>query len=206
MSQFFPAPRLLRTAPWRGARVGILGGSFDPPHEGHVHISRIALRMLRLDCVWWLTSPQNPFKSAGATPSLEARLRACRDLTAREPRIVVCDLEAIYGTVRTNDTLARLLPDFPLTGFVWVTGQDIVSDFHRWQRWRDILAMVPTAHVARPPALRTVRRSPLRLQSDQVHLAMTRPAAVPLSPGHTYWLPVTRLDTTSSTAIRAKTR
>ena len=203
MSVIFPSPRPLNAASWRGLRVGLLGGSFNPPHPGHVHISKIALRMLRLDCVWWLISPQNPFKSAAGTAQFDARWQACRAITAGEPRLVISDLEPFYGTVRTADTLSKLLPDFRLTQFAWITGQDIVFDFHRWQRWRDILDMVATAHIARPPATWTVRRSPLKLLASQNHRHLTKPVKAPLDAGRTYWLPATRLDTASSTALRA---
>lgn len=202
MPDLFPPPGLLDSTRWRGLRIGLLGGSFNPAHEGHVHISRIALRALCLDCVWWLVSPQNPFKSARHMAPYTARLEQCRALTADSPWIVVSGLEQSLGTVRTRDTLSRMLPRFPGTSFVWVTGFDNALDFHRWHRWRDILNMVSTAHVARPPALQLVQNGPLRQLSGQAHIIAPKPGVWPLEPRTTFWLLDSRLNGLSSTQLR----
>jgi nicotinate-nucleotide adenylyltransferase len=116
-----------------GQRIGLLGGSFDPPHQGHVHISRWALRNLRLDRVWWLVSPGNPLKQRGPA-AIERRLAACRAL-AGHPRITVTDIERHLATRYTADTLARLSQHYPGVRFVWLMGSDNLAGFHRWQRW-----------------------------------------------------------------------
>jgi len=131
-----------------GLRVGLLGGSFDPPHRGHVHISRRALGAFGLDQVWWLVSPGNPLKP-DAPAAMERRMAACRALT-RHPRIRVTDLEARLGTVHTADTLTRLRGRYPGVRFVWLMGADNLAGIHRWEDWQDIFGQMPVGVMARP--------------------------------------------------------
>lgn len=131
-----------------GLRVGLLGGSFDPAHEGHAHITREALKRLRLDRVWWLVSPGNPLKARGPAP-LAARIAAARAVM-NHPRVVVTDIEARLGTRYTADTLARIQALYPGVRFVWLMGADNLAGFHAWARWREIAARVPIAVFARP--------------------------------------------------------
>lgn len=128
--------------------IGLLGGSFDPAHDGHVHITREALKRLGLDQVWWLVSPGNPLKVNGPAPMPE-RLARARSLM-RDPRVKVTDLEARLGTRYTAATLERLQAIYPGVHFVWLMGADNLVQFTRWQRWRDILEMVPVGVLARP--------------------------------------------------------
>lgn len=132
----------------KGMVIGLLGGSFDPAHEGHVHITREALKRLGLDQVWWLVSPGNPLKPEGPAP-MPDRLARARALM-RDPRVKVTDLEARLGTRYTAATLERLKAIYPGVQFVWLMGADNLVQFHRWDRWRDILRMVPVAVMARP--------------------------------------------------------
>lgn len=138
------------TRPWAapGQVVGLLGGSFDPPHEGHVHLTREALKRLRLDQVWWLVSPGNPIK-AHAPAALPERLAASAAIM-RHPRVRITDLETGFGTRATADTLAALQKACPLVNFVWLMGADNLAGFHRWDRWPEIMARVPVAVFARP--------------------------------------------------------
>ncbi len=132
-----------------GARIGLLGGSFNPAHEGHRHISLVALRRLKLDRIWWLVSPQNPLKAAKDMAPLANRLSHARSI-ARHPRIVVTALEAQLGTIYTIDTLEALKCRFPSVHFVFVMGADNFVELPRWHRWRDIIACLPIGVVARP--------------------------------------------------------
>ncbi len=202
MPLLFQPPRLLVPSSWRGLRVGLLGGSFNPPHDGHVHISLTALRALGLDCVWWLVSPQNPLKASALTASYASRLERSRIMTRNHPRLIVSDLERRLGTSYTVDTLTRLLPAFPDARFVWLTGLDNALTFHRWHRWQDILALVPTAHIARPPALSLIRNCPLKHAKAQRQTILGRPACPPLEPGSTYWIISNKLNFQSSTLLR----
>ncbi|MGB8182997.1 MAG: nicotinate-nucleotide adenylyltransferase [Stellaceae bacterium] len=130
-------------------RVGLLGGSFNPAHVGHVHLSLEALRRLGLDEVWWLVAPQNPLKPPKGMAPPEKRLAGARAL-ARHPRIRVLDLERRLGTVFTVDTLRALQARFPRTRFVWLMGADNLSQIRHWRGWREIFASLPIAVFARP--------------------------------------------------------
>jgi nicotinate-nucleotide adenylyltransferase len=132
-----------------GMRIGLFGGSFNPPHEGHALVARIALARLRLDRVWVLVTPGNPLKEAQGLPSLAARMAATRALS-RDPRIVVTGVEAEIGTRYTHDTVAYLHAHCPGVRFVWIMGADNLLQFHRWQKWREIAATTPIAVIDRP--------------------------------------------------------
>ena len=130
-------------------RIGLFGGTFNPPHEGHRLASIIALRRLGLDAIWWLVTPGNPLKENSALPPLQARMAAARAVAAH-PRIRVTGFEAEIGARFTYDTVRYLTQRCPEVRFVWIMGADNLSGFHRWQRWRDIAQMVPIAVVDRP--------------------------------------------------------
>ncbi len=132
-----------------GLRVGLFGGSFNPPHEGHAHVARVARRALGLDRVWWLVSPQNPLKGRDETADLDDRLALTRAL-APPPFNTVTDIERRLGVSATRDTLAALLTRHPATRFVWIMGADNLSGFHHWAGWRTIAGLAPMAIVARP--------------------------------------------------------
>jgi nicotinate-nucleotide adenylyltransferase len=132
----------------RGMVIGLLGGSFDPAHEGHVHITHEALKRMGLDRVWWLVTPGNPLKARQPAP-MAVRLAHARGLL-HDPRVVVTDLEERLGTRFTADTIARLRANYPGVTFVWLMGADNLAQFHRWDRWRDIMSMVPVGVLARP--------------------------------------------------------
>ncbi len=153
-------PRLFRRIleaeplpPSRYRAIGLLGGSFNPPHAGHLYLSRQALKRLGLDEVWWLVSPQNPLKPrAGMAPFAE-RLANARAF-ATDPRIRVSDLEARLGTTFTADTLARLARR-PGQRFIWLIGADNLAQLPRWRHWRDIFALAPIAVFDRTPHSRS---------------------------------------------------
>jgi nicotinate-nucleotide adenylyltransferase len=137
-------------------RIGLLGGSFNPAHEGHVYASLAALRQLQLDYVWWLVSPQNPLKEPAGMADFSARIAAAGQF-ARHPRIVVSGIEAEFGTRFTVDTLAALTRRFPQLRFVWLMGSDNLIQLPRWRAWRRIFESVPVAVVARPGTALTAR-------------------------------------------------
>lgn len=131
-----------------GMVIGLLGGSFDPAHEGHVHITREALKRFGLDRVWWLVSPGNPLKTEGPAP-LAARIARARTVM-RDPRVVITGIEEKIGTRYTAETLERLTALYPGVRFVWLMGADNLAQFHRWDRWQRILALAPVGVLARP--------------------------------------------------------
>lgn len=148
--RIFPQPGLHSGAAWAGLKVGLLGGSFNPAHEGHLHISELALNLLGLDCIWWMVSPQNPLKSTTGMAEAKKRLDFARKV-ANNPRIVVTDIESRLGTQYTADTLEKLHTRFPRTVFVWLMGADNMHQIHRWQRWEDIFSTTAVAVFNRPP-------------------------------------------------------
>jgi nicotinate-nucleotide adenylyltransferase len=134
----------------RGMVVGLLGGSFDPAHEGHVHITREALKRMGLDQVWWLVSPGNPLKARQPAPMADRMARA--QAVMRDPRVKITALEEWLGIRATIDTITRLRAIYPGVTFVWLMGADNLVQFHRWGRWRDILRSVAVGVLARPGA------------------------------------------------------
>lgn len=141
---------------WQNRTVGLLGGSFNPAHEGHRHISLYALKMLGLDAVWWMVSPQNPLKSRKDMAPLAERMESAR-VASHHPKIHVTDIEQHLNTRYTADTLRALKAHFPRTNFVWLMGTDNLRQFHRWQEWREIFRMVPVCVLDRPPRHNAVR-------------------------------------------------
>lgn len=132
----------------RGMVVGLLGGSFDPAHEGHVHVTREALNRMGLDRVWWLVTPANPLKARQPAPMADRLARARQVM--QHPRVKVTDLEIPLGTVWTADTIAALQRAYPGVTFVWLMGADNLAQFHKWGRWRDIMGRVAVGVLARP--------------------------------------------------------
>jgi nicotinate-nucleotide adenylyltransferase len=133
-----------------GMRIGLLGGSFNPPHLAHRAISLFAIKRLRLDRVWWLVTPGNPLKEPGALRDLHQRAQAARQIAA-DPRIEVSCLESVIGTRYTVDTITYLRRRAVGLRLVWIMGADNLAQFHRWQSWRRIASEVPIAVIDRPP-------------------------------------------------------
>ena len=131
-----------------GQTIGLLGGSFDPAHEGHVHITREAMKRFGLSRVWWLVSPGNPLKTRGPAP-LEARMKRARAVM-QDPRVTVTDIEAHLGTRYTAQTLAAMIARYPGVRFVWLMGADNLAQLHHWQDWQWIMDTVPVGVLARP--------------------------------------------------------
>jgi nicotinate-nucleotide adenylyltransferase len=133
-----------------GMRIGLLGGSFNPPHAAHRAISLFAIKRLKLDRVWWLVTPGNPLKDHGGLHDLDARAEAARKM-ANDPRIDISCLESVIGTRYTVDTIGYLRRRAHRVRFVWIMGADNLAQFHRWQNWRRIASEVPIAVIDRPP-------------------------------------------------------
>ncbi len=130
-------------------RIGLFGGSFNPPHEGHLLVARMALKRLGLDRIWWLVTPGNPLKTISGLPHLAQRVAAAKQL-AQDPRIIVTGFEHDIGSRYTYDTLHYLKERCKGVKFVWLMGADNLVQLHRWQRWRDIARAMPIAVIDRP--------------------------------------------------------
>jgi nicotinate-nucleotide adenylyltransferase len=141
-----------------GLRIGLLGGSFDPAHAGHLYVSETARRALKLDQVWWLVSPGNVLKPAPG--ALAARIAGARAV-ARHPAIRVTEIESRLGTRYTIDTVTALQRRFPGVRFIWLMGSDNLEQFSHWRRWRQIAARIPIAVVRRPGSVLAPLRAPL---------------------------------------------
>ncbi|MDA7967037.1 nicotinate-nucleotide adenylyltransferase [Ruegeria sp.] len=141
-----------------GQVVGLFGGSFDPPHQGHVHVTLEAMKAFGLDRVWWLVSPGNPLKSRGPAPL--AQRMAAAEAVMQHPNVEVTQIEALTGTRATADTLAALQKLYPQVRFVWLMGADNLAQFHKWKNWRQIMESVPVGVVARPGDRISARMSP----------------------------------------------
>ena len=131
-----------------GMRIGLFGGTFDPPHLAHLGASLLAMKRLKLDRVWWLVTPGNPLKNTRGLAPLAKRIGAARSLT-NHPRIDVTGLEAVINTRFTYDTILWLIARCPRVRFVWIMGADNLRSFHRWQKWRGISKLVPIVVVDR---------------------------------------------------------
>jgi nicotinate-nucleotide adenylyltransferase len=200
-----PRPVARPPKPVRSRRVGLLGGSFNPAHEGHLAISREALKRLRLDQIRWLISPQNPLKPVSGMASFAARFASARALAARDHRIVCSDLEQRLGTRYTVDTM-HWLNQRSRDRLVWLIGADNLLQLPQWCHWVRLLTMVPIAVFARDPysyraaagrvaRVYAQRRLPER---DAPALAVRRPPA---------WVYLRlRRHQESSTAIRREQR
>ena len=184
-------------------RIGLLGGSFNPAHKGHLHISHEALTRLKLDEIWWMVSPQNPLKTTSEMSDFSTRLASAKAI-ALDARIVVTEIELELGTTFTVDTLKGLREQFPGYRFVWLMGADNLRQIPKWKGWRQIFRMVPIAIFPRPAysgralagkASRRFKR--FRVRSTRgPRLANMRPPA---------WIFLrTQPNTTSATRIRAK--
>ena len=186
-----------------GQRIGLMGGTFNPPHEGHLICAVTALRRLQLDQLWWMVTPGNPLKSGEGLPSLDERMAASRRL-ATDPRIKVTGFEAALGSPYTYETLRYVTRRFPGVHFVWVMGADNLAGFDRWQRWRDIARLVPMAVVDRPGWRFKALASPAAGSLARYRVPETLAAGLALMMPPAWTLLSTRLSEASSTALRAE--
>lgn len=181
--------------------IGLLGGSFDPPHAGHAHITREALKRFQLDQVWWLVSPGNPLKSRGPAP-IERRMAAARELMDH-PRVKISDFEREAGTRYTARTLQVLIARYPGVQFVWLMGADNLAEFHRWRDWNWIMENVPVGVMARPGDRISARTSVAANRYAQYRLRGREAALLGrLDPPSWCFINLPMVDQ-SSTAIRA---
>lgn len=186
-----------------GMRIGLFGGSFNPPHEGHLHVGRMALTRLRLDRLWWLVTPGNPLKERRGLASLEERMEAAR-LLARHPRIAVTDVESQLGVRYTIDTLRQLRARCPGVRFVWIMGADGLANFHRWRDWKGIAQLLPIAVIDRPGLTLKSVRAPAAQFLARARIPESAAAALPARPPPAWVFLHGPRSNLSSTAIREK--
>jgi nicotinate-nucleotide adenylyltransferase len=180
-----------------GLRIGLLGGSFNPAHPGHLYVSETALKRLKLDSVWWLVSPGNPLKDKSSMAGLAARLESARQMAAHHPRIHVSALEQQLHTVYTIDTVEALQRRFPDIHFVWLMGSDNLEQFSHWRRWRDLARRIPIAVVQRPGSILAALNAPLVRRFGMTRDWREQPPAVTVLDGARNHESATRLRASS---------
>ena len=186
-----------------GKRIGLLGGSFNPAHQGHLHISLSALRRLNLDEIWWMVSPQNPLKDRSGMGEFNFRKKSA-EMIARDPRIIVTDIEITLGTQFTVDTLRALKERFPDFKFVWLMGADNLRQIPKWKGWRKIFRQVPVAVFPRPSFSRRALGGKAARRFDKFRIKSTRaPRLANLRPPAWVFLH-TQPITTSATRLRER--
>ena len=194
---------LILPGPYKGLRIGLFGGTFNPAHSGHRHVALMALQRLQLDWVWWIPAAGNPLKTE--QNSFASRFASASRMAAH-PRMCVTDLEVQLGTRYSHDTLNALLPRVKGGHFVWLMGADNLRYFHRWGHWDEIAESIPIAVIARPEDARLARLSKFaRRFADRRIPPEAAPAFDRLDPPCWTYLP-TPLHTASSTQIRRKAR
>ena len=185
-----------------GLTIGLLGGSFDPPHEGHVHITKQAIKAFNLSKIWWLVSPSNPLKD-WEPEKISKRFKACRKIM-RHPAVTVTNIESSLGSRFTAETIYKLQRIYPQVRFVWLMGADNLVNFHHWDKWNWIVKNVPIGVLARPgeqikaglsPAATRYRR--FRIPPDQAFKLSTLTPPV-------WTLLIGPMRNVSSTELRAK--
>jgi nicotinate-nucleotide adenylyltransferase len=137
-------------------KIGIIGGSFNPPHQGHLHLSKLALQKLELDWIWWIPTKKNPLKNSKDYESYAARIQKCRNLVGNHPKIKILLIDEIYS----EKLLTRLQKKYPQNHFYFVVGADILAHFHRWKNFRKIITKIDLAIFAREDFLLKIQKFP----------------------------------------------
>jgi nicotinate-nucleotide adenylyltransferase len=194
--------RLPMAAP--NMRIGLLGGSFNPPHDAHVEISRAAVKRLGLDQVWWLVTPGNPLKDASKLPDLAGRAQAAKDLVAKHPHIEVTGFAGEKSSPYTVDLLTELKRRFPAVKFVWLMGADNLADFHRWRAWERIFKTMPIAVLDRPSFRLKARASKAAHRFSEFHVDESDASGLAQLEPPAWTILSHRLSALSSTKLRAK--
>lgn len=189
----------MKTIHTKGRMIGLLGGSFNPAHGGHVQLSLCALKTLKLDAVWWLVAPHNPLKDAADLAPYQKRFAQAQALVTH-PRILISDAERSMKTRYSIDTIRQLKRRFPGTQFVWLMGADNLAQFHRWKKWQQIFAEVPVAVFDRAPYSHRPHRAKAALRNRRFLLKINRISHF-WPKNALVWVPMPR-NPLSSTAIR----
>jgi len=197
-----PPAQSLLPKPILPKRVGLLGGSFNPAHSGHFLISQLALKILALDQVWWLVSPQNPIKLARDMAPFSVRFTNATEFAEIEPRILVSDLELHLGTQYTADTLPKIKARFGGIRFVWLMGADNLVQIHRWRQWTQIFKSMPVAVFDRPTYSFFAKSGIAARRFATSRVSQARAAGLADQPAPAWVFLSAATDTASATAIR----
>lgn len=162
LKMIFLPPTLKDGEKYAGKKIGLLGGSFNPAHKGHKHIAMLALEHYGLDEIWWLVTPQNPLKDTVDMAPYADRFASVENIIDGNPRMVATHLERDLGTTYTYETVKGLREHFPKTDFLFICGMDNALIFHKWDRWQDLLDLIPFTFIDRPGAVEVVADCPLK--------------------------------------------
>lgn len=188
-----------------GMRVGLFGGSFNPPHQGHALVAELALQRLGLDQLWWMVTPGNPLKSRRELAPLAERI-ALSEAIVPGPRVRVTAFEAAFGQSYTAQTLDRIKARNPAIRFVWIMGADNLRDFHRWQRWQHIACTFPIAVIDRPGATLAYLSSKMAKTFDYARVDEDHARALAFRKAPAWTFIHGPRSSLSSTALRKATR
>ena len=155
-------PTLESGAKYAGQKIGLLGGSFNPAHKGHKHIAQLALDHYGLDAVWWLVTPQNPLKDTADMAAYDTRFASVEHIIGPHTDMLATHLERDLGTTYTYETVKGLKEHFPQTDFLFICGMDNALIFHKWDRWEELLDLVPFTFIDRPGSVEVVADCPLK--------------------------------------------
>lgn len=186
-----------------GLKIGLLGGSFDPAHNGHLHVAETSAAVLGLDFVWWLVSPQNPLKKSSGP--IKKRLESAMKI-AKSPKMVVTNIEDKLKTQYTLDTLRSLKKHYKGVKFVWLMGGDNLGGFEKWRGWKDIVNEIPICVVSRPTVGPKARLGRMARQFAQSRLSLSQAKTMCYHKVPVWIYVPARFNSLSSTALRAKSK
>lgn len=187
---------------WKRKRVGIFGGSFNPPHQGHMHIASEALNIFNLDSVWWMVSPKNPLKTTSGKDDFNDRFQRTKEFIHHHPKMIATEIEYLFDTDYSYKTVERLTYLYPDTEFIWIAGMDNAALFHQWNEWDKLIDKIPFVFFNRPPFDYRIRRCKLNLLKNVKHIYDIRNEPNKLKPKRIYWMYTGRSVNMSSTLIR----
>jgi len=185
-----------------GKKIGLLGGSFNPAHDGHVQMSLFAMKRLKLDEIWWIVSPQNPLKSKENMDSFDSRLAFAKELVAPHKDIIVTDFESEIQSVHTIDTLRAIKAKESEIFFVWLMGKDNLSSVHLWKSWQDIFCLLPIAVFNRSGYSLACQRSQAEVLFAEAECPLASVEELAVSPPPVWVVLDNELNPTSATQIR----
>jgi nicotinate-nucleotide adenylyltransferase len=188
-------------------KIGLVGGSFNPAHDGHIHVALKARQQLGLDQIWWLVSPQNPLKSNLGMAPHEKRLANARKIVTPYPFLRVLEPESSLPSNYTYNTLKYMVKTMPLSRLIWVMGADNLDQFAHWHRYRDMIRLLPIAVVDRPSYSFKAIATGRRLLGRQTKVTKMRYAIMTKSVNLPGWCFITgQLNAASATEIRQQTQ
>ncbi len=198
----FAYPKLYDAQRWKNQRIGLFGGSFNPPHPGHLHVAKMAQIHFGLNAVWWIVTPQNPLKRKSDIAAYDKRFGAVEVMLKQHPKQIPTHLESLIETKYTYDTVFTLREKFSNTDFIWICGMDNAHIFHKWDRWQEMLDIIPVTFIARPPAHGLIKQCPVRMQAQTPQFYQGYGQDTDLKHPGIYWVQGVKMLDLSSTQIR----